>query len=649
MRGKRADFFDQHAEKLVLGAALVLSVYIFFARVVFSPNTVPYDGQEFRPGQVDVQISEDAKLLQRRLNAEPEVSRIYSPRCSEYVSLLDSSIRGVDLTVSLPQPSAVRVSVGRKYRIPRFTGQIEDVAAEHIRAAAYVPVQKVTLENANDPKTYESNDIDFVTVEGKLDTEELLRSFKESFAGASLPERWRDPCLASPVFAAVELQRQRLLDDGGWSDWQRVPRSLVEPRSDMFEITEDARELPAGGITVRVLKFAGSEVQRDLLQPEAYSIASANEEWFPPLLHKRYVASQRELEVLERREARAAAAATEKEERSQLRDSRRSERRTSSTSSGAGVDPDAYMQMILSGGGAGSPSRRGTTSRRPRTERRIETERSNRPTKQIEDVSDYYDAFEELSLGQDFGLSKMEGPLVFWAHDDTAEPGQTYQYHIRLGVFNPVAGTDQIEEQDMSLRDDVILWSGFSDATESIAVPARQYFFPVEVQEVAKAVDVQVSKYQLGYWRSEQFMVKRGETIGKVVANSEAADEGPESMPEPARIDYSTGAMMVEIVPVNDWTGGSNLHSRRYFDMLYSYDGETIERVAAKVMYWPDEMRIKYNEIRALAKETKEPLRPWGERRGGAQRIMRQVGMPESEGGEEWERMMMEMLRGRGR
>ena len=48
------------------------------------------------------------------------------------------------------------------------------------------------------------------------------------------------------------------------------------------------------------------------------------------------------------------------------------------------------------------------------------------------------------------------------------------------------------------------------------AIPKRLYFFPINVQEAAMAAEVQVCKYVMGYWHSEQFMVKRGDIIGKM-------------------------------------------------------------------------------------------------------------------------------------
>ena len=79
----------------------------------------------------------------------------------------------------------------------------------------------------------------------------------------------------------------------------------------------------------------------------------------------------------------------------------------------------------------------------------------------------------------------------------------------------------------------------------------------------------------------------------------------------PEMIDYATGAIVVDMVAMNDWFGDKALQSRQYFDMLFSFDGTRVERLPAKQMYWPEELRLKYSELKTLEKKPKEPWRAW--------------------------------------
>jgi hypothetical protein len=86
---------------------------------------------------------------------------------------------------------------------------------------------------------------------------------------------------------------------------------------------------------------------------------------------------------------------------------------------------------------------------------------------------------------------------------------------------------------------------------------------------------------------------------------------GYESQTEPESIDYSTGAVLVDAVSVNDWSGQESLRPRRYFDMLYSFDGTNIERAAISSLNWPQDLQNAYTNIKTLQREPKEPLRAW--------------------------------------
>jgi hypothetical protein len=89
-----------------------------------------------------------------------------------------------------------------------------------------------------------------------------------------------------------------------------------------------------------------------------------------------------------------------------------------------------------------------------------------------------------------------------------------------------------------------------------------------------------------------------------------SAMEGLEEAVElPETIDYTTGAMLIDLVAENDWAGGKNLQPRQYFNMLYSYNGAEIDRIAAKLMYWPDELRTRYSKIKSLEKRKKLAFR----------------------------------------
>jgi len=690
-------FLEAHIEKIVLAIVALVFMWLLMTRVLLSPNQVEYANRTYAPSEIDLQIQKEAEALRAELADTSAVAqREYDERFSKFRELFDSPLASLNLTAGLMLPAETSEDVVVKgvYPVPQIP-PVKDVKAGYIRAAAYVPLSEVTEQNTYDKVKHRVGDIDIVTVEGQFDTKSLYEQFLESFAGFGLPPEWRDPCLAKPVFGAVELQRQELLPDGTWSDWQVVPRSRVEDRGRMFEIAQDVSQLPPGGIEVRLLQFSDWQVIRDLLQPPTYSIASPDEQWWPPSLYSEY-AKQRDERLRDEREK----ARQQKQDEAERK---RAERL------GGGVGGGLYGTIGAGTGYGGRTGLRGTTTgaRRgvagrgtlargtPRTGvrgrtgvggARTSTARTGaagrlggllgglappgaagQKTTQV----DLNAKLNELLINQNTDFSKLDKPLTFWVIDDTVEPGKKYRYRVRLGVFNPLAGTNKFKDADESLKNSVYLWSGFSELTDVVSIPKMLYAFPTEIQTDPLAVTVNVCRYLMGYWYVKKFTVRRGEEIGKVVENDQAKPKQDTATPAspysgffggsvstslqdnrklPQTVDYTTGAVMIDAELVHDWASASAARPRQYYQMLHSYDeGLTIERMPIGSPYWDRELASTYAKIRELAQREKKELLAFsagrGRRGGGLYRPG--TGVPGS--GRGGILQMLQGMRGRGR
>ena len=285
------------------------------------------------------------------------------------------------------------------------------------------------------------------------------------------------------------------------------------------------------------------------------------------------------------------------------------------------------------------------------------------PGAQISPLNEVYRDFNKIQLTWTTDLSKMREPLVFWQHDDTVEPQKTYQYRMRLGVFNPVAQGEQ---------DDPILWSEFSDVTKPVDIPGRLYFCASR-PETAKTVTVTVCKYFLGYWRSEDFRgIGPGGAIGGIKEYepeepeednllfggmstigrnrgmiTPAITRRPEETPvEPESINFDTGAVVVDVVAVNEWvaSGDRNLSNKSYAEMLYTFDGANIEHMPVSLSNLPEHIRAVFNTVKSASREEREPFKAFGSSR------TQQRGSelyPGGRGGEEEYMQEMMMMDGR--
>jgi hypothetical protein len=667
-------FFEEHVEKIILVIVSLVCAWLLITRVILSPNTVSFDNKNFSPSTIDDYVLGKAKELEQKLNEPPDQIEAYKPKAGEFLALLDSSINNVDTTLwpVVPYERGVEArSVAGIYNLPQI-GEVNDVAVEHIRAVAYLPIDEVTPQNPYDKAGNEPNDIDFVTVEAKFDSKQLYNNFNEVFV-EYVEEQHADPCLAKPIFASVNLQRQQLNSDGTWSNWQDVPRPKIDQYQKLFQITEDIQGLPPGGLKVQMLQFDNKQLQIELLQPQAYQIASANEEWFPPVMHRRFIELKRKEAQEEKRQARE-----DEEERQRGQDDRRNSRRTDSRAgiggrtsrSGSGFsspgggdtyggggnntrsrDRSSRDRQSTSGytgeGGRTSDRRRSSRGRAGTTDPMMDSpglygnerlDSRGRPLRRGPTTNDVYFEYDEVALNWQTDFSKLKEPMLFWAHDDTLEPRNTYRYRIRLGVFNPVAGTDKISEQDISQKNKVILWSDFSEVTDQVEIPGRSYFFARDIQQAAKTITVTVCKYVLGHWYSEDFNVSKGEAIGNLMELELEEDttqrgrgiggRGSDSRITGGRGDYMGdymgdrfGAMAImpkEKTNVPESVDYSR-RSRNYYNMLYSLDGINIEHMPVGTTYWSEEMQTVFNYIAKLEREPHEEFKAFGSgRRRGA-------------------------------
>ncbi|MBN2133016.1 MAG: hypothetical protein JW741_26185 [Sedimentisphaerales bacterium] len=690
-------FCENHVEKIVLVMVGLVCIWLFFTRVTFSPNVVSVGDKTFSPGQIDDYVKARADELQQRLagsSGPGTAEKPYTPRTTGpigpnepvnifgrplprgFAGVFDSPLSYLELDAVPPQPS--RGGAGRflaKYTLPQIGG-VTNVAANHIRAAAWVPLQEVTPEATYDKAEVEPNDIDLVTVEAQFDVASLYRQYQAHFAGEEVAkDEWRDPCLADPIFAAVQLQRQELLADGTWSPWQEVRRTRVDPYQELFQSLDRVEDLPPGGVEVRLMQFDRKDIAMQLLQPEAYQIASAEEDWFPPSFYDKFKQMQKKVEMEERRK--------EREEKRDQQEQDIGRRRTAAggtagsrgtTGTGAG----GRFRTNRAGGGAGDAMyNRGSRTRgrndrtgAPGTDPRSRSGRRGRTGaedpmygemymdpdgldgRRGPSTDEVYWEFSEKLMNYATDLTKLDEPLLFWAMDDSVEPGNTYQYRVRIGVFNPVAGTDRLAEEDADKKNQVILWSDFSEVTKPQRIPEMLYLFAKDVQEQTKTAVVEVARYTLGYWRSEDFKVKPGEVIGKEVEPEIEEDTrssrqaptgritdplyarsmgmgpggglgapkprgmmGPDDVYIPEMIDYRTGKVLVDLVQVNDWGTPPNLQPRGYHEMLYTTDGLTIEHMPVKSGNWSKDLLTTYQYVASEKRKEPQPFRDF--KKGG--------------------------------
>ena len=636
MGKKKTNLFEQHVDKLVLGVAGLVSLAVLWLFVLRGPYSQTIGGRRYGPGQIDQQIKPTADTLKQKLD-EPAQDRPYvADKSKKFADLYRSPLASVP-DWWLPRPGfGEKVREERRlYALPAIPPTTKAVAGL-IRTVVYQPQEEggaVRAEIAYSAPTEQLTDIDLVTVEATIDVQTLYRNFEQCFAGPAMRLEWKDPRYAKPVFAAVGLERRQLQEDGSWTDWQRLGPTRVNPVRKLLEVPEDASKMT---FDVRVLmdRFDTFEIASQLLQPDTYDFASPRQTWLIPSLHKEFVRLQEDQQEKQLREKREQM--LQERERDQAGRARTNDPTRTRQPRGGAAAEDAYGY----GGRSMTDARRQPRGRNEPDARRGADR--GRPGMESEYMDEYYGGMPdpsgrrplppgavkekapndvlveltELMIGPKEDLGKRDKPLVFWAYDDTLTQPGTYQYRIRTGVFNPIAGKDWVAQQQADLKNQVILWSDYSEVTDPVVVTDMVHFFPTELAaDAPDALKVKVARYHYGRWRSQEFRIGSGEPIGKSVEIKPAvvpgAGRGMEAqdayrmgygggmMPlGPETIDFSTGAVLMDVASSVQWSGLGALQRRSITEALYTKDGSRIEHVAVGQTDWPPDVRTLYELVK---------------------------------------------------
>ncbi|RKY03917.1 MAG: hypothetical protein DRP56_10720, partial [Planctomycetota bacterium] len=573
---------ESHVDKIVLAACILVSMFLLWIFVISNPygEKVKVRGRQRKlgPSEIDRYVKQEAETAVSELDKPaPPMPPHGRAHLSEYDRLLQSSISEISSSARFPSPGAAETPVqeDRTYALPAIPS-LAKVAVGRLRGAAEVPIEDIGPDHPYASAATEVADIDFVTVSAWLDVQALYNNFQQSFMGPRLKTSWKDTHLATPVFARLQAQRRTRMDNGDWGKWEQVSRTEIDSQRKLLEELPLVLDEASFGVGIWMSQYESQDIQHDILQPESYSFTVSRTEWMAPEF------LDETLKIMKKQAVQA-----ERERKEELR-SRRSakptdtRRRTTGRRPGPGAG-DGGFGMMMPGGD--NPVR--TTRATARKER---------------GVDDVQKDFEKELLNEKSIIRSRRESLLVWAHDDTAQPGKTYQYRIRIGVFNPIAGKDWFQSDQADYKGRIVLWSDYSQPTAEVSVPKRIYVFPMDVvadkdaKNTIQGVQVEVAKYYLGQWRDFDFDIYPGEVIGYEVEDVEEADDmenvadsSRRASQEPDKVDFTSDATLVDVVREVVW--GSRLRPGASYKMLY-YDAEKkMQKAAVGKSNWHSDMR----------------------------------------------------------
>jgi hypothetical protein len=584
---------ESQVDKIVLGVIILISLVLLWMYVIGNPYgaKIRIGGQEIsvNPANIDRKVKDDAQRLLADLEQSPQAGArsIYDKTyAAEFAQILKTAVPEIpsDLAVPYPGVGEAAIEADRQYAMPMIPN-LTDVQAAVLRGAAQVPVEEVTPGTPYETVETKMTDIDLVTISAHFDLQRLYNNFQLSFAGPGLKSSWKDDRLATPVFAQFELQRREKSADGSFSEWRTVPRAKIDPYKKLIEQLPLQADQMQFGVNIWMSQFQTAEVQLDILQPTPYLFGISRVAWMPPeFLQETFEIMKKEAEQ-EKREARELLRNTETERRTPERGADRGQARRPTRPA---VGGPREMDQI------GTQEReRVATPRRPveRTLQMVEREMQN------------------AMLKQTVRLDSLRDPVMVWVHDDTVKPGQTYEFRIRIGVFNPVAGKDWFLLDQAAFKDQTVLWSPYAQPVSEVEIPKMVHVFPMDTvkaeDKAVKGVKVEVAKYYMGKWQTHEFDVYPGQTIGYSVEETPKTTAlGIDGVTEmrlqtditgaPTTVDYTSGMTLVDVVSQINW--GINLRRTDFDNMLYAEAG-TMAQMGIGKANWSTPLKVSYAAV----------------------------------------------------
>ena len=448
------------------------------------------------------------------------------------------------------------------------------------------------------------------------------------------------PYRSKAYVVGVDVQRKEMLSTGEFSDWQDVTPGQAMPKLDLSEPQfDDQTGQLINKDEIRQTFALVKDSQTTLMQPSFYMV-EAGDFWEVPALagyedDEEEDGEEEEDSVLAARSGRTAPGGAG----AGMRPSGR-------RSSGAGVSRGSGRSA---GGSARGGSARGASSGRggrpsgggatggggsnaqdeadiKRAARKEVRELLNEARKMI-GQKEYADARQiaESVIGNEFaskgdkrnaesvvkladrwlkvqeerasgmGVGGQDGvelvtkpetdePAV-WFHDDTVEAGKTYQYRMRVKLWNRYVGRLRAVKDIDEAKVPTVLgeWSFPSDP---ITVTPSTYFFLSGSQPNENSASVDVWKWRKGFWKKQRFDVTIGDVIGdsRNIKTGEYNTEGEEVAED---VDFTTDAVVLDLrfnEKVKDrWPGKDGFSYRDKTSTVLTYldpaDGQVKERV----------------------------------------------------------------------
>ena len=589
MTNRWLQMLEAHVEKGVLGLTVLFMAYMLWAYLIQSPYTVKYNGSELGPRELMEAVKRDADGLDARMrsasagdvtkeNFSDKLNAQHSAGIFADAAKGDSLLTpmltraapfGLPIVVPGLEEAEAAETGGNIVLVPPLQTKQPKARAgrslavrEQLRLEGLGQTETSVAPSTEPPKPVE---VGWVTIaayyDKKAQYDEMIKAGYATYR-------------ANAYVLGADVQRQEMLSNGEFSEWEDVKPGEAMPKLDLPtpQFDDQTGEL-INKSEIRQAYDVVKEAQTQLYQPPFFEV-EAGDFWEVPSI-----------------EGYTDEAEDEQTDEEATSINRQPNERTTSGGGGRQFTPTGGSRRGPSRGpsrGGGGP--RGDVGAAPSpTNDKVEARKQIRQSlkdahialgkKEYEEarrlgeqitgnahatrgdirkandvikVAERHLRLQAKSLGvRSTGTETQEllthpetNIPAIWFHDDTVEAGKTYRYRMRVKLWNRYVGLVRAMKDPEQAKQSIVRGE-WSLPTDPITVTPSTYFFVSGGQEPDLA-SMDVWKWLKGRWLKQRFDVRKGDMIGDVrkMKIGEYNEKGEEIE---ADVDFATGAEVLDI------------------------------------------------------------------------------------------------------
>ena len=546
------NIFEQHVEKITLGLAAIFLLLMVYLYMVRSPNRVSYGNEKLAPAELTEAIQRDTEALKKAMSNAPAVDTDVPDYSAQLLAQHSAGLFKRQGGQEPLVPDRLLLAADFGLPIPNLSEEQEEGQSDIVLVPPLAPTAPVSRagrnlvirERTSLTQTFEQDE------SGQTEAVELpwvtvAAYFDRAAQQDAMTKAGYATYLSKIYIAGVDVQRQELLADGNYSEWQDVTPSMAMPQVSIPTPDIDANT----GVLINPLADVLATIkanQASICQPPFYRI-EAGEEWrMPPL--DGYPDADGPKTAAKQTQKPDGGKGSITVDPNPVDDKTARDKATQALKRAEDAYRNSQDETALRAaeevlGNKAATARARNRARSIQRSIRLLEKQKGSSAGSLAPVQKPNEGGDESNV-----ITHPSDPnkLAVWFHDDTVESGKSYRYRLRVNLWNRYLGKFAALKDREQGKAPVLL-GDWSLPGEPVIVPPAAYFFVTSAPPGKDTAGVTVYKWHKGERVSRIFYVGIGDLIGQVQEGETGILDRQTLQPMRESVDFSTGALVLDL------------------------------------------------------------------------------------------------------